>query len=406
MNSMQAIRAEFPFFAAHPEIAYLDSSATAQVPACVGSRMAQYTLRDKASPFRGLYGLSMQATDDYEAAREEVRRFIGAREACEIIFTRNASESLNLVAYCLTGRLRPGDEIVVSIAEHHSNFIPWQQLAARTGATVRYLDCDSEGVFSDEALDTVLTGRTRIVAVTQMSNVFGRIVDVAHLAQRAHAVGALLVADGCQSVPHMPVDVTALGVDFLAFSGHKMLCPMGIGALYGRRALLEELPPFLFGGEMIESVTTEGATWAPLPQKFEAGTVNTDGAIALGEAVRFYERVGFEAMMAREAELTARLMAGMALVPHVHPVGSPDPAQHHGIVAFTVDGVHPHDVSEIMSSRGVAIRAGHHCAQPLHHHLGLGSTSRASLMFYNTEEEIDRFLDVLSGLRGAMGYGR
>lgn len=402
---IRTVREAFPFFSANPNLAYLDNSATSQIPIRVIDRLDRYYLHEKASPFRGLYDLSVKATDDYEQAREEVRAFIDAESAQEIIFTRNASESLNLCAYSL-GELvvREGDDLVVSIAEHHSNMLPWQQLALRKKAQIHYLPCSREGAFDLDTLAALLTPRTRILAITQMSNVFGRINDLKAICALAHEKGVLVVADGCQSVPHIPVSVRDLGVDFLAFSGHKMLAPMGIGVLYGKRELLQDMPPFLTGGEMIDSVTTEGAVWAPLPQKFEAGTVNTGGAIALGEAIRYYRRIGFSRMLAREEVLTCRLMKGMADLPHVHIVGSGQKKDHHGIVTFILDGVHPHDISDIMSMNGVAIRAGHHCAQPLHQFLGLNATSRASLMFYNTEEEIDRFLDVLSGIRGAMGY--
>lgn len=403
--SLLDIRNDFPFFAANPGLAYLDSSATSQSPACVIERMNRFDLLEKASPFRGLYTRSVQATDDYEHARDLVRDFIGASSSREIIFTRNATESLNLLAYTLgDSMIKPGDEILVSISEHHSNMIPWQQLARRTGAVIRYLHCTKEGEYTPDALSAALTDRTRILAIAQMSNVFGRINDLKTLCHIAHANHTIVVADGCQSVPHMPVNVADLDVDFLAFSGHKMLAPTGIGVLYGREALLDKLPPFLFGGEMIDSVTTEGAVWAPLPQKFEAGTVNTAGAIALGAAIEYYNRIGFPAMMQREAALTDHLLAGMQQVPHVRIIGSPHAAHHHGIVTFTLDGVHPHDISSIMSDNGVAIRAGHHCAQPLHAYLGINATSRASLMFYNTESEIDTFIDILSQIRGAMGY--
>ena len=398
-------RKDFPFFSQNPDLVYLDNSATSQAPSCVIDRLNRYEQLQKASPFRGLYPLSVQATDDYEHARNLVRDFIHAGSSEEIIFTRNATESLNLVAYCIGNALiHTGDEILVGITEHHSNMIPWQQMARRTGARVRYLPCSREGSFNPNDLEQGLSDHTRLVAITQMSNVFGQINDLRTITQIAHRRNALVVADGCQSVPHIPVNVRELDVDFLAFSGHKMLGPTGIGVLYGKKDLLNRLPPFLTGGEMIEEVTTEGATWAPLPQKFEAGTVNTGGALALGEAIAYYNRVGFDAMMVRESALTRRLMTGMADIPHVQIIGSPKPEQHHGLVTFTIDGVHPHDVSAIMADHGIAIRAGHHCAQPLHDYLGINATCRASLMFYNTEADVDAFLNILSEIRGAMGY--
>ncbi len=399
-----SVREDFPFFAAQ-DTAYLDNSATSLCPECVIRTVSEHYLREKASPFRGLYPLSVQITEAYEAARETVRGFINAPEAAEVIFTRNASESLNLIAYSLGSHiLRPGDEVLVGITEHHSNMLPWRMAAERTGAKVRYLLCEPDGTYREETLREALNGRTKILAITHCSNVFGRVNDLRRFAELCHANGTLIVADGAQSVPHMPVDVQELGVDFLVFSGHKMLTPMGIGVLWGRRALLEEMPPFLTGGEMIDAVTTDEIWWAPLPQKFEAGTVNTGGALALAEAIRYLGRVGFDRIQKREADLTRMLVEGILDTPHVRLIGSQDPAEHHGIAAFTVEGVHPHDISAIMSDGGVCIRAGHHCAQPLHQHLGIPSSSRASVMFYNTEEEIGRFLTVLRSIRGAMGY--
>ena len=404
-DSLAGFRKDFPIFPHNPDLIYLDNAATSQIPVCVMDRLNRYEQLEKASPFRGLYPLSVQATDDYEHARNLVRDFIHAGCSEEIVFTRNATESLNLVAYCAGNSLiHAGDDILVGITEHHSNMIPWQQMAKRIGARVRYLTCSREGSFNSDDFEQALSDRTRLVAITQMSNVFGQINDLRTIAQIAHHRNALVVADGCQSVPHIPVDVRKLDVDFLAFSGHKMLGPTGIGVLYGKKDLLTALPPFLTGGEMIEEVTTEGATWALPPRKFEAGTVNTGGALALGEAISTYNRIGFDAMMARESALTRRLMTGMAAIPHVQIIGCPDPEQHHGIVTFTLDGVHPHDVSAIMADHGIAIRAGHHCAKPLHDYLGINVTCRASLMFYNTEAEVDAFLNILSEIRGAMGY--
>ena len=406
LRSIEAIRADFPFFSANPDWAYLDNSATSQTPRCVAERLNRFLLYEKASPLRGLYDLSIRATEDYEAARAAAASFIHAENASEIIFTRNASERLNLAAFILSSLLSPGDEIIVSIAEHHSNLVPWQEAAARTGAVVKYMECNPEGVFDVSALERLLTERTRILALTHMSNVFGRENDLQSFTEKAHESGVLVVADGCQSVPHIPVNVQTLGVDFLAFSGHKMLAPTGIGILYGRKALLESLPPYMTGGEMIEYVTTEHTTFAAPPQKYEAGTVNTGDALAFAEAIRYMEHLGFPFMMAREAELTEYLLQGMNSIPHVRIVGGTDPSAHHGIVTFLVDGVHPHDIASIMSDNHIAVRAGHHCAQPLHQHLGIPASTRVSLMFYNTREEISRFLNVLSDVREVMGYGR
>lgn len=398
------VRADFPLLAAHPELAYLDSAATAQKPRCVIEAERAFYAECNANPLRGLYALSQRATDAYEGARETVRRFLNAESTEEIIFTRNASESLNLVAYSWGALLRPGDEILVSVMEHHSNLIPWQQAARRTGAVLRFVECDEEGAITEAAMRAALTERTRIVAMTQVSNVLGTENDVRRFAAMAHAVGAVFVCDGAQSVPHMPVDVCSLGVDFLAFSGHKMCGPMGIGVLYGRRSLLERMPPFLTGGEMIEYVTREDATWAELPHKFEAGTVNAAGAVGLAAAIEYYERLGFEAILAREEALSRAAYEALTAVPRLHLLGAADPAAHRGIFTFTLEGAHPHDIAEILNADGVCIRAGHHCAQVLMQHLGTPSTARASLAFYNTEEEIARLAASLCTVRRRLGY--
>ncbi|HPZ00548.1 MAG TPA: aminotransferase class V-fold PLP-dependent enzyme, partial [Clostridiales bacterium] len=287
---------------------------------------------------------------------------------------------------------------------HHSNMLPWRAAAERHGATVSYLDMDQTGEITPEMLQEKLTGRTKIFAVAQVSNIFGRENRIKEFAALCHANGTYLVCDGAQSVPHMAVDVTDLDVDFLAFSGHKMLAPMGIGVLYGKKELLEQMPPFLTGGDMIQSVSKEKVILAELPNKFEAGTVDASGAVSLAEAIRYLQNIGFSEIEEREKVLTTRMMEGARKIPHVTILGAEDPADHHGIMTFKVDGVHPHDVSAIFADQQIAVRAGHHCAQPLHIHLGIPSTTRASLMFYNTEEEVDRFLYVLSHIRGAMGY--
>ena len=405
LESPDNFRKDFPFFSQNPELVYLDNSATSQAPSCVIDRLNRYEQLQKASPFRGLYPLSVQATDDYEHARNLVRDFIHAGSGEEIIFTRNATESLNLVAYCAGNALiHAGDEILVGITEHHSNMIPWQQMARRTGARVRYLPCSREGSFSPDDLEQALTDHTRLVAITQMSNVFGQINDLRTLTQIAHRRNALVVADGCQSVPHIPVNVRELDVDFLAFSGHKMLGPMGIGVLYGKMEWLKKMPPFLTGGEMIDSVSLDDIVYAPVPHKFEAGTVNAAGAIAFAEALRYIGRIGFDRIEERENELCTRLLEGMKKIPHITVLGSEKAEEHHGIVTFKVDGVHPHDVSTILDADKIAVRAGHHCAQPLHQYLHIPSTTRASLMFYNTEEEVDRLLASAARIRTEMGY--
>lgn len=399
------IRSNFPLIEAHPEIAYLDNAATSQKPAAVLMREKIFYEQENANPLRGLYALSVAATDAYENAREAVRRFIGAGSTEEIVFTRNATESLNLAAYCVSDLLlHEGDEILITIMEHHSNLLPWQQAAKRKGAFLRFIECGADGLITEESFRKAVTPRTKIVAMTQISNVLGVRNDVGKFAAIAHENGAVFVCDGAQSVPHIPVDVRDLDVDFLAFSGHKMLGPMGIGVLYGKKELLSEMQPFLYGGEMIEYVTRESATYAPLPHRFEAGTVNAAGAAGLHEAIRFYEKTGFDAIVSREEALSRYAMKRLKEIPYLRLLGPERAEDHNGIFTFTMEGVHPHDIAAILDADGVCIRAGHHCAQPLLAHLRTRATVRASLAFYNTEEEIDRLAASLSEVRRKMGY--
>ena len=400
-----AYRKDFPLLMAQ-DIAYLDNAATAQRPQCVLDAVNRFYCEQNANPLRGLYPLSVAATDAYENARAAVRRFLNAKSTSEIVFTRNTTEGLNLAAYSYgLSHIRAGDEVVVSILEHHSDLLPWQMVCRQTGAALKFLECEPDGSLDLNRAEAVITGKTKLVAVTHVSNVIGRVNPIRQLADIAHRHGAVMVVDGAQSTPHIPVDVQALDADFLAFSGHKVYGPMGIGVLYGKRALLEEMPPFLTGGEMIESVTREGAVFAELPHKFEAGTVNAAGAAGLRAAIEYVESVGFDAMHRQELALTQRTLAGMADMPHIHVIGSDSAEEHNGIVTFTVEGVHPHDVSEILACDGVDVRAGHHCAQPLLQHLGYSATVRASFAFYNTENEVDRLLQSLSTIRERMGYG-
>ena len=399
-------RDDFPLLKSQ-DIAYLDNAATAQRPQCVLDAMAEFYQTENANPLRGLYPLSIAATESYENAREAVRAFLNAKSSREIIFTRNATESLNLVAYSYgLSHVKAGDEVLVSIMEHHSNLLPWQMVCRQTGAVLKFMECETDGRLDLNKVEALITPKTKIVACTQVSNVLGRINPIREIAALVHRVGAVMVVDGAQSTPHIPVDVQALDADFFAFSGHKIYGPMGIGVLYGREELLNGMPPFLTGGEMIESVTREGAVFAELPHKFEAGTVNAAGAVGLHAAIDYVNRIGFEEMYRRELALTRRVMEGIREIPFVHILGSDDPEAHCGIITFTVDGVHPHDISEILASDGVAIRAGHHCAQPLHTYLKHPSTARASLAFYNTEADVDRLLDGISTLRERMGYGK
>lgn len=385
---------------------YFDNAATSQKPKCVIDAVQEFYEKYNANVLRGLYPLSVEATERYENARKTVQRFIHAACPEEIIFTRNATESMNLVAYSYgMANLKAGDEILVSILEHHSNILPWQMVSRATGAKLVFLECEPDGTIPKEKMDEAFSEHTRLVAVTQVSNVLGCVNDIPELVKRARACGAVILMDAAQSAPHMPIDVQKLDVDFVAFSGHKMLAPMGIGVLYGKQELLEKMPPFLTGGEMIETVSRYDAVYAELPHKFEAGTVNAGGAVGLAAAIDYLESYGMDTLHAVEQELTAYLFRGMNAIPHVHVLGSQREDNHTGIVSFTIDQVHPHDISEVLSSDGMDIRAGHHCAQPLHDHLGIHSTARASLMFYNTKEEIDRFLESVSNIRRRMGFG-
>ena len=398
-------RQDFPLLRENP-IVYLDSAATAQRPDVVIEAEMEFYRKYNANPLRGLYSLGIEATDRYEEARECVAKFIHATSAKEIIFTRNATESLNLVAYSYgLSHLREGDEIVVSILEHHSNQLPWRMVAEKTGAVVKYLECDRQGQILDADLQAAFSEKTKLVAVTQVSNVLGIRTPIDKIVALARKSGAVVVLDAAQSTPHMEVDVQKLGVDFLAFSGHKLMAPMGIGVLYGRKELLSEMPPFLTGGEMIQTVTRDKVVYAELPHKFEAGTVNGAGAWALAAAIRYLQEVGYEQIQKQELLLTTQLMEGLKKVPHVQIQGSPDPKEHCGIVSFTIDGVHPHDVSSILDADGIAVRAGHHCAQPLMQQVGVMSTTRASMYFYNTEEDIEKLLTSVQTIRRRMGYG-
>ena len=386
-------RNDFPLLMQN-KIIYIDNAATSQRPQCVIDAEGDFYKNYNANPLRGLYSLSVEATEVYENAREAVRKFIGAEKSNEIIFTRNTTESLNLVAYSYgLSNVKKGDEIVVSIMEHHSDLLPWQMVAKTCGAELKFIECAKDGSIDLEKVKELITSRTKIVAMTQVSNVLGREYPVKEIAKLAHEKGAVMVVDGAQSTPHMRVDVTDLDADFFAFSGHKLLAPMGIGVLYGKEELLEKMPPFLSGGEMIDSVTRTSAVYAELPHKFEAGTVNAAGAAGLKAAIDYIEKVGFDYISEREIALTSRAIEKMKKIPHVNIIGSENADEHTGIVTFTIDNVHPHDISEILAADGIAVRAGHHCAQPLLTHLGLNSTARASFAFYNTEDEVDKFTD-------------
>ena len=407
-------KADFPLLAANPELAFLDSAATAQRPREVLEAETRFYETMNANPLRGLYRLSVEETAAIDASRAHIARFIGAVDdrgrACkdQIVFTRNASESLNLVANTLPQvvGLGPGDEVVISIEEHHSNIIPWQQVCRRTGATLVYLRMDDDFRITQDEIETKIGPRAKIVSVMHVSNVLGVENDVAAIGRRAHEMGAYFVVDGAQSVPHVPVDVRAIGCDLLAFSAHKLGGPMGIGVLWGRSEVLDAMPPFLTGGEMIDSVTEEDAVWAPVPAKFEAGTQDAAGIYATGAAgayafdacLTYLERIGMDKLERRERLLATYLVDKLSELDFVDIIGPAEGERHVGAVAFNVRGVHPHDVASILDMENVCIRAGHHCAQPLLTWLGQQSTCRASVAFYNDTNDIDRLAEALTSV--------
>ncbi len=389
---------DFPLFGRHPEVAFLDSAATAQRPAAVLDAQREFYETMNANPLRGLYELSYEATNAINDARKHIARFIGAGEDNwhDIVLCRNTSEALNLISFSLSEMvLKPGDEVCITIMEHHSNCVPWQLACKRHGAKLVYMYLDEEGHLTEQEMRAKIGPKTKIVSAMQVSNVLGVKNDVKLLGQIAHEFGAYMVVDGAQSVPHMPVNVTDLDCDFFAFSGHKVFGPMGIGILWGKHELLDAMPPFLTGGEMIDSVSEQSAVWAPVPEKFEAGTQDAAGAYALGAALTYVEQVGWEAMQSREAALTKYCFDELSKLDFISIYGPKDPAEHHGVISFNVKNVHPHDVSGILDSVHVAIRAGHHCAQPLMSQLGCMSNCRASMAFYNDKADIDQLIDGL-----------
>ena len=404
MISPDSLKADFPLLANNPQIAFLDSAATAQRPACVLDAQRDFYERMNANPLRGLYSLSVAATEAIAKVRKQIAELIGADSANDIVFTRNTSESLNLVAKSFAPCvLNAGDEVAITIMEHHSNLIPWQQACAAAGATLVYLYPDEQGRITDAEIAAKIGPKTKICAVAEVSNVLGVRNPVEALADAVHAQGGYLVVDGAQSVPHMEADVNALGADFFAFSAHKALGPMGIGVLWGRHELLEQMPPMLTGGEMIDSVTEQTAVWAPVPEKFEAGTQDAAGIYATGAALEYLvNTVGYKTVQEREGRLVAYTMGQMSALPYVDIIGPDDAAAHHGVVSFNVRGIHPHDVASILDMSGVCIRAGHHCAQPLLTWLGVENLAccRASLAFYNDEGDVDAFIAGLERVWG------
>ncbi|MBM7795374.1 aminotransferase class V-fold PLP-dependent enzyme [Pseudoglutamicibacter cumminsii] len=408
---VNTVRSDFPILnrtaADGSPLIYFDSGATSQRPQQVMDAETSFVLGSNAAVKRGAHRLAEAATDAYEGARETIAEFIGAASASEVVFTKNATEALNLVAYALGNgddttpkRLRVGadDEILITEMEHHANLVPWQELARRTGATLRWIPLTDDFQLDLTELDTLLNERTKVVAFTHQSNVTGTINPVDTLVEAAKKVGALTVLDACQSVPHMPVDVQKLDVDFLAFSGHKMLAPTGIGVLWGRYKLLKDLPPFMLGGSMIEIVTMEHTTYAEPPARFEAGTPPTSQAVALAAACDYLTELGMDNVAAHQARLVERAITGLSRIDGVRIIGpglNSTATERTGAVAFTIDGLHPHDVGQVLDSQGVLVRVGHHCAWPLHRRYGIHGSTRASFSVYNTEAEVDAFVEAV-----------
>jgi cysteine desulfurase/selenocysteine lyase len=414
------IREDFPILAqqvnGHP-LAYLDSGATSQRPVQVLDAERSFLEHDNAAVHRGAHTLAALSTEAYEDARATVARFVNASSPSEVVWTANATDALNLVAYGIVNASRarggaddavrfkvgPGDEILVTEAEHHANLVPWQEVAALTGATLRWVPVDDDGVWTAADASALIGPHTKIVAIAHVSNVTGLIAPVQEVVALAKKNGALVVLDACQSAPHRPLDVQALGIDFAAFSGHKMLGPNGIGVLWGRGELLDALPPFRTGGSMITTVTMEQSEFMPAPERFEAGTQPVSQAVALAEAVRYLEAIGMDRIAAHEESLAERMVEGVAAVPGVRIVGPRSGVPRAGLLSFDVDGVHAHDVAQYLDAQGIAVRSGHHCAQPLHRRLGLVATSRASTYVYTTEAEVDRFVKAVAEIRPYFG---
>lgn len=382
------------------DIAYLDSGATTQKPKYVIDAIKHYYEYDNANPHRGAYKLSIKATEVYDEAREKVKNFINAKDAREIVFTRNATESINLIAYSYgLNNIKKGDKIVISIMEHHSNLVPWQMVAKKTGATLEYIYTDENGYLKQEDIEKKIVPGVKMVGITQVSNVLGTINPVKEIVKKAHEVGAVAIVDASQSAPHMKVDVQDLDADFLVFSGHKMLSPLGIGVLYGKKNILDKMSPFLFGGDMIEYVYEQETTFAEVPTKFEAGTQNIEGAVGLGAAIDYLNKIGMDNVEKIEKEVLSYAMEELQKLDFITIYGPKELENHAAVISFNVNKVHPHDVASVLDSENVCIRSGNHCAQPLLRYMGLDSTCRASFYIYNTKEDVDRLIKALKKTR-------
>ena len=387
------IRDDFPILQ-NNNIAYLDSAATTQKPVAVIEAMKKYYEMQNANPHRGAYTLSVEATNVYESAREKVAKFINARFPEEIIFSKNASESLNLIAYSYGfDNLKKDDEVVLSIMEHHSNLVPWQVVTKKLGAKLKYMYINSDYELSDKEIREKITDNTKIVGIAHISNVTGTINNIKEIIKYAHKKGAIVVVDATQSVPHMPIDVQELDADFLVFSGHKMLASLGVGVLYGKRELLNKMSPFLFGGQMIEYVYEQDTTFAPLPAKFEAGTPDVGAVASLGAAIDYIESIGYNKIKEMEDELTSYAMEELSKLDYLTIYKTPNKENHSSVISFNINGVHPHDVASILDQCGVCVRSGNHCAQPLMRYLEIDSTCRASFYIYNTKDDVDRLVE-------------
>ena len=398
--NQQEIKKDFPILEKR-DISYLDSGATTQKPNQVIDEIEKYYKNYNANPHRGAYSLSIEATEEYENTRTKIAKFINAKNREEIIFTKNATESLNLIAYSYgLENLKKDDEIVISIMEHHSNLVPWQNVAKTTGAKLNYMYINNEFELSDEEIESKITDKTKIVGITHVSNVLGTVNNVEKIIKYAHKKGAIVVVDGSQSIPHMKIDVQKMNPDFFVFSGHKMLAPLGIGVLYGKKEILNKMNPFLMGGDMIEYVYEQDTTFAPLPNKFEAGTQNVEGVIGLGAAIDYIEKIGYDNINKLETEIVDYARQELNKLDFITLYMTPNKKNHQGVISFNIKGVHPHDVASILDGNGVCVRSGNHCAQPLMRYLGIDSTCRASFYIYNTKEDVDRLVDALKKAYG------
>lgn len=392
---MDNYKNDFPILT-NSNIAYLDSGATTQKPREVLNAITQYYETSNANPHRGAYKLSIKATEVYDKAREKVAKFINSESSKQIVFTRNATESLNLIAYSYgLNNLKKDDKIVISIMEHHSNLVPWQYVSKKTGAKLEYMYTNENGELTEKEIAEKITNGVKIVGITHVSNVLGTINPVKEIIKKAHEVGAIVVLDASQSVPHMKVDVRDLDADFLVFSGHKMLSPLGIGVLYGKKELLENMDPFLYGGDMIEYVYEQETSFAEIPTKFEAGTQNVEGAVGLAAAIDYLEKVGMDNVEKIEKELMKYALSELSKLNFVTVYGPKEIEKHASVISFNVNGIHPHDVASILDSKNVCVRSGNHCAQPLLRYMGIDSTCRASFYIYNTKGDIDRLIEAL-----------